>query len=106
MASFLTPVIKAFGSDCGFETSVAMQQVFGGHGYIKEWGMEQIVRDARICMIYEGANGVQALDLVGRKLAKDGGQVCESLPRPGRGGLRGCREGPALDDRAFARGGA
>ncbi len=78
-ASFLTPVIKAFGSDRGFETAVAMQQVFGGHGYVKEWGMEQIVRDARICSIYEGANGVQALDLAGRKLARDGGQVCESF---------------------------
>ena len=54
-----------------------MQQVFGGHGYVKEWGMEQIVRDARIGMIYEGANGVQALDLAGRKLARDGGDVCE-----------------------------
>ena len=77
LAAFLTPVIKAYGSDRGFETAVAMQQVFGGHGYVKEWGMEQIVRDARICMIYEGANGVQALDLVGRKLARDGGETCE-----------------------------
>ncbi len=75
LVSFLTPVIKAYGSDCGFESAVAMQQVLGGHGYVKEWGMEQIVRDARIAMIYEGANGVQALDLAGRKLAKDGGQV-------------------------------
>jgi hypothetical protein len=79
IASFLTPVIKAFGSDLGFETAVSMQQVYGGHGYVKEWGMEQIVRDARICMIYEGANGVQALDLAGRKLAKDGGRVCEAF---------------------------
>jgi alkylation response protein AidB-like acyl-CoA dehydrogenase len=77
LVSFLTPVLKAFGTDRGFETAVAMQQVFGGHGYVKEWGMEQIVRDARIGMIYEGTNGVQALDLVGRKLAKDGGQTCE-----------------------------
>ncbi|MGX7895219.1 acyl-CoA dehydrogenase C-terminal domain-containing protein [Tsuneonella sp. HG222] len=77
LVSFLTPVIKAFGTDRGFETAVAMQQVYGGHGYVKEWGMEQIVRDARICMIYEGANGVQALDLAGRKLARDGGEVCE-----------------------------
>jgi hypothetical protein len=68
-------VIKAFGTDRGFEVAVNMQQVFGGHGYVKEWGMEQIVRDARIAMIYEGANGVQALDLAGRKTAKDGGQV-------------------------------
>lgn len=75
LVSFLTPVIKAYGSDRGFQTAVDMQQVLGGHGYVKEWGMEQIVRDARIAMIYEGANGVQALDLAGRKLAKDGGQV-------------------------------
>ncbi len=75
LVSFLTPVIKAYGSDLGFETAVQMQQVLGGHGYVKEWGMEQIVRDARIAMIYEGANGVQAMDLAGRKLAKDGGKV-------------------------------
>jgi len=77
LVSLLTPVIKGFGTDRGFETAVAMQQVFGGHGYIAEWGMEQIVRDARVPMIYEGANGVQALDLAGRKLARDGGAVAE-----------------------------
>ncbi len=75
LVSFLTPVIKAFGTDRGFECAVNMQQVFGGHGYVTEWGMEQIVRDARIAMIYEGANGVQALDLAARKTAKDGGAV-------------------------------
>ncbi|TIX50103.1 acyl-CoA dehydrogenase C-terminal domain-containing protein [Alteraurantiacibacter aquimixticola] len=79
LVSFLTPVIKAFGSDRGFETAVNMQQVFGGHGYVTEWGMEQIVRDARIAMIYEGANGVQALDLAGRKTAKDGGAVAQAF---------------------------
>jgi len=77
LVSLLTPVIKGFGTDRGFETAVAMQQVLGGHGYIAEWGMEQIVRDARVAMIYEGANGVQALDLAGRKLARDGGAVAE-----------------------------
>jgi len=71
----LTPVIKGVLTDLGFANTVAAQQVFGGHGYIKEWGMEQFVRDARIPMIYEGANGIQALDLVGRKLAKDGGRA-------------------------------
>ncbi|MCL6251018.1 acyl-CoA dehydrogenase C-terminal domain-containing protein [Altererythrobacter sp. KTW20L] len=75
LVSFLTPVIKAFGSDRGFECAVNMQQVLGGHGYVSEWGVEQIVRDARIAMIYEGTNGVQALDLAGRKTAKDGGKV-------------------------------
>ncbi len=79
IVSFLTPVIKAFGSDRGFETAVNMQQVFGGHGYVTEWGMEQIVRDARIAMIYEGANGVQALDLAGRKTVKNGGAVAAAF---------------------------
>jgi alkylation response protein AidB-like acyl-CoA dehydrogenase len=77
LVSFLTPVIKAYGTDKGFETAVAMQQVFGGHGYIVETGIEQVVRDARVAMIYEGANGVQALDLVARKLVRDEGQVAE-----------------------------
>ena len=77
LVGFLTPVIKAFGTDKGFETAVSMQQCFGGHGYVAEWGMEQIVRDARVAMIYEGANGVQALDLVNRKLLRDGGEACE-----------------------------
>jgi hypothetical protein len=77
LLSLLTPVIKAYGTDRGFETAVAMQQVFGGHGYVAEWGMEQIVRDARVAMLYEGANGVQALDLVARKLVRDGGVVAE-----------------------------
>jgi hypothetical protein len=71
----LTPVIKGVLTDTGFANTVAAQQVFGGHGYIKESGVEQFVRDARIPMIYEGANGIQALDLVGRKLAKDGGRA-------------------------------
>jgi len=74
MISLLTPVIKGFLTDKGFESAVAAQQIYGGHGYIEEWGMSQFVRDARIAMIYEGANGVQALDLVGRKLAADGGK--------------------------------
>ena len=74
MISLLTPVIKGFLTDKGFETAVNAQQVYGGHGYIEEWGMSQFARDARIAMIYEGANGVQALDLVGRKLAADGGK--------------------------------
>ncbi|MEZ5724417.1 MAG: acyl-CoA dehydrogenase C-terminal domain-containing protein [Paracoccaceae bacterium] len=74
LISLLTPVIKGFLTDKGFDTTVLAQQVYGGHGYIEEQGMSQFVRDARITMIYEGANGVQALDLVGRKLAADGGK--------------------------------
>ena len=71
----LTPVIKGVLTDGGFANAVQAQQVFGGHGYIAEHGMEQFVRDARIAQIYEGANGIQALDLVGRKLGKDGGRA-------------------------------
>jgi alkylation response protein AidB-like acyl-CoA dehydrogenase len=74
LISLMTPVIKGFLTDKGFEFATAAQQVYGGHGYIEEWGMSQFARDARIAMIYEGANGVQALDLVGRKLAQDGGK--------------------------------
>ncbi len=74
LVSLLTPVIKGFLTDKGFDSAVQAQQVFGGHGYIEETGMSQFVRDARIPMIYEGANGIQALDLVGRKLAQDGGK--------------------------------
>jgi len=74
LISLLTPVIKGFLTDEGYDMTVQAQQVYGGHGYIEEWGMSQYTRDARIAMIYEGANGVQALDLVGRKLAQDGGK--------------------------------
>jgi hypothetical protein len=74
LVSLLTPVIKGFLTDQGFAATVQAQQVFGGHGYIEENGASQFVRDARIAMIYEGANGVQALDLVGRKLPQDGGR--------------------------------
>jgi alkylation response protein AidB-like acyl-CoA dehydrogenase len=74
LVSLLTPIIKGFLSDVGYDNTIKAQQVYGGHGYIEEWGMSQYTRDARIAMIYEGANGVQALDLVGRKLAQDGGK--------------------------------
>ena len=74
LASLLTPVIKGYLSDIGFEMTVVSQQIFGGHGYIEEWGMSQFVRDSRIAMIYEGTNGIQAIDLVGRKLNSDGGK--------------------------------
>ncbi|MBR9862384.1 MAG: acyl-CoA dehydrogenase [Rhodobacteraceae bacterium] len=74
LISLLTPVLKGFLTDKGYDMTVQAQQIYGGHGYIEEWGMSQFTRDARIAMIYEGANGVQALDLVGRKLAQDGGK--------------------------------
>ncbi len=77
MLGLLTPVLKGYGTDKGYDVATNMQQIFGGHGYIDEWGMGQFVRDARINMIYEGANGVQALDLVGRKLPAKGGRAIQ-----------------------------
>ena len=75
----MTPVLKGFLTETGFANAVQAQQMYGGHGYIAEQGMEQFVRDARIAMIYEGANGIQALDLVGRKLPRDGGRAVMSF---------------------------
>ena len=79
LVSLLTPVIKGYGTDKGYDIATNAQQVYGGHGYIAEGGMEQYVRDARIAMIYEGTNGVQAMDLVGRKLAQNGGRAVQAL---------------------------
>jgi alkylation response protein AidB-like acyl-CoA dehydrogenase len=79
LVALLTPIAKAFMTDNGFNIAVQSQQVFGGHGYIKEWGMEQFVRDARISQIYEGTNGIQALDLLGRKVLMDGGKKLQKL---------------------------
>jgi len=79
LVGLLTPVIKGYGTDKGYDIATNAQQVYGGHGYIREWGMEQYVRDARISMIYEGTNGVQAMDLVGRKLAANGGRAVQAL---------------------------
>ena len=73
LVALLTPVAKAFFTDTGFDSCVLGQQVFGGHGYIREWGQEQLVRDVRIAQIYEGTNGIQALDLLGRKVIANGG---------------------------------
>ncbi|WP_374942309.1 acyl-CoA dehydrogenase C-terminal domain-containing protein [Sphingomonas sp.] len=81
LIGLLTPVIKGVGTDKGYEIATTSQQVYGGHGYIAEWGMEQYVRDARIAQIYEGTNGVQAMDLVGRKLAANGGRAVQALFR-------------------------
>ena len=74
-----TPILKGVLTDKGFDHAVMAQQVYGGHGYIEEWGMSQYVRDARIAMIYEGANGIQALDLVGRKLGANGGRAVMAM---------------------------
>lgn len=75
----LTPVIKGYLTDMSMKTTIDCQQIFGGHGFVEEWGMSQFVRDNRIALIYEGANGVQALDLVGRKLARNGGRALMTL---------------------------
>ena len=79
LLGLMTPVIKGYGTDKGYEVATNMQQVFGGHGYIEEWGMSQFVRDARIAQIYEGTNGVQAMDLCGRKLAQNGGAAVQAF---------------------------
>ncbi len=79
LMGLLTPIVKGVLTNIGFDNCVNAQQVFGGHGYIEEWGMSQFVRDARIAQIYEGANGVQALDLVGRKLPANGGRAMRSF---------------------------
>ncbi len=79
LLGLMTPVLKGVLTDVGFDNTVMAQQVLGGHGYIEEWGMSQFVRDARIAMIYEGANGIQAMDLVGRKLPRDGGRAVMAL---------------------------
>ncbi len=79
LSELLTPIAKAFLSDRGFECALIGQQVLGGHGFIREWGIEQVVRDARIAQVYEGTNGVQALDFVGRKVCRDGGRTLNAL---------------------------
>jgi hypothetical protein len=79
LLGLLTPVIKGYLTDKGFAAAVHAQQVLGGHGYIREHGIEQFVRDARITQIYEGTNGIQAMDLVGRKLPREGGRAVRAF---------------------------
>jgi hypothetical protein len=79
MMALMTPIVKAFMTDNGFNCASQCLQVFGGHGYIREWGMEQLVRDARINMIYEGTNTIQSLDLLGRKVLMDNGAKLKSF---------------------------
>ena len=79
LIGLMTPVIKGYGTDKGYDVANNMQQIYGGHGYVTEWGMEQFVRDSRIAMIYEGTNGVQAMDLCGRKLASKGGRAVQAF---------------------------
>ena len=82
LLALLTPIAKAFMTETGFEAANHGMQIFGGHGYIKEWGMEQNVRDARISMLYEGTTGIQALDLLGRKIIMSGGTLLQKVIAP------------------------
>lgn len=98
LIGLLTPVIKGVGTDKGYEVATNAQQVYGGHGYIQEWGMEQYVRDARIAMIYEGTNGVQAMDLAGRKLAMNGGRAIMTFGRIVGEEIAAAKQVPATAD--------
>ena len=98
LLGLLTPVIKGVGTDRGYQIATNAQQVYGGHGYIREWGMEQYVRDARIAMIYEGTNGVQAMDLVGRKLAQNGGRAVQAFGRLVMAEIAAGKGNPAVAD--------
>ncbi|HWW66056.1 MAG TPA: acyl-CoA dehydrogenase C-terminal domain-containing protein [Sphingomonadaceae bacterium] len=98
LISLLTPVIKGYVTDLGYECATKAQQVFGGHGYIRETGVEQYVRDARVSMIYEGANGIQAMDLVGRKLPRDGGRAIQRFFKLVGEEVEGGKADPATAD--------
>jgi hypothetical protein len=104
--ALLTPVIKAFCTDRGLDNAVLAQQVYGGHGYIVEHGMEQFVRDARVNQIYEGANGIQAMDLVGRKLGMNGGKPMKAFIAEVEAWLERHAGSPALAAHAKAIGAA
>ncbi|HWK43238.1 MAG TPA: acyl-CoA dehydrogenase C-terminal domain-containing protein [Stellaceae bacterium] len=109
LVQLMTPIIKAFLTDTGFDTANLGVQVLGGHGYIREWGMEQLVRDARIAQIYEGTNGIQALDLVGRKLPLHVGRLLRRFFHPVDAYIQANQAKPELQEfilplaRAFAK---
>ena len=98
----MTPVVKALFTDLGFEMASLGVQVYGGHGYIRDHGVEQFVRDARIAMLYEGTNGIQALDLVGRKMPAHMGRLLRPFFHPDRGLYRG-QPGPCSPSRRWFR---
>jgi alkylation response protein AidB-like acyl-CoA dehydrogenase len=100
LIGLLTPVIKAWFTDQGYQNATNAQQCFGGHGYVRDWGMEQFVRDARIAMVYEGTNGVQALDLVGRKLAANGGRALRLFMHEVSAGIEEARKNAATSEAA------
>ena len=98
MLSFMTPIAKAFLTETGFESANLALQCFGGHGYIKEWGVEQNVRDARIAMIYEGTTGIQALDFIGRKVLGSGGELLKNFTREIHQFCKANRDNDALQE--------
>src|SRR6185312_13503552 len=98
LVALMTPVIKAFCTDVGFEITNLALQCFGGHGYIREFGMEQFVRDARITQIYEGTNGVQAMDLLGRKLPEGNGRLAKRFLALVQNDLAQAANNPAVAD--------
>lgn len=102
IAALLTPVVKAACTAAGFHGAAAAQQVWGGYGYVHEYGVEQTVRDARIAMVYEGTNEIQAIDLVQRKLLADGGRTLRELALEWRAEAEACAADPALGDFAAA----
>jgi alkylation response protein AidB-like acyl-CoA dehydrogenase len=101
LVALLTPIVKSFLTDHGFNAANLGVQVFGGHGYIREWGMEQLVRDARITQIYEGTNGIQGLDLVGRKLGQNMGRLLRRFFHPVSAYLETATEKPELAEFAL-----
>ena len=98
MVGLMTPVVKGVFTDRGYENATNAMQVFGGHGYIAEHGMEQFVRDARIAQIYEGTNGIQALDLVGRKLGANGGRAIQRFFKYAATEIEGAKENGKVGD--------
>jgi hypothetical protein len=98
LVALMTPVIKGFCTDVGFEITNLALQCYGGHGYIREMGMEQFVRDARITQIYEGTNGVQAMDLLGRKVPEGGGRLAKRFVDVARRDLADAAGNPAIAD--------
>lgn len=101
LVALLTPILKAYQTDMGTEVANLAVQVYGGHGYIREWGVEQYVRDARIAQIYEGTNGIQALDLVGRKMAQGYGRLLRRFFHPVQEFINENQSKPALQEFVF-----
>ena len=106
LVALMTPIIKAYLTDTGFEVTNLGLQIYGGHGYIREWGMEQFVRDARIAQIYEGTNGVQAMDLIGRKVPEGNGRLMRRFLTLVQDDVKSAAADPKLADLAAPLGDA